>query len=201
MSPFEALYGFPPPTHIPYIPYDTTVEAVEFVYRDREAMINLLKETLSQTRNRMKQYADANRSERTFQNGDWVYLKLHPFVQNSIRNQRHSKIGPKYFGPFLVIEKIGKVAYKLDLPSDAQLHPVFHVSLLKKAFGQHAPIVPLPTDSCFLLQPRSIVDRRLVRKGNHMVNQVLVHWQGLPLEDSSWEDLNEFELRFPGFNS
>ncbi|XP_076937811.1 uncharacterized protein LOC143605666 [Bidens hawaiensis] len=149
----------------------------------------------------MKQYADKKKSERQFEIGDWVYLKLHPFVQNSLRKVKHSKLGPKYFGPFLIVEKMGTVAYKLDLPVETQLHPVFHVSLLKPAYGHHQLSIPLPTGPRFLLQPRSIVDRRLVRERNRQATQVLVHWQGLPLEDATWEDLNEFELRFPEFNS
>ncbi|XP_076935063.1 uncharacterized protein LOC143601564 [Bidens hawaiensis] len=183
-TPFEALYGYPPPLHIPYIPNDTKVEAMEILHRDREAMITSLKQNLNQTRNRMKQFADNRISERNFEIGDWVYLKLRPFVQTSLKTQKYSKLGPKYYGPFLVWEKI-----------------VFHVSLLKKAHGQHLPVIPLPTNPRFMFQPRAIVDRRLVRKGNSSVSQVLVHWQGVPLSDATWEFENEFKMRFPDFNS
>ncbi|KAD3337228.1 hypothetical protein E3N88_32748 [Mikania micrantha] len=124
-----------------------------------EAMISHLKGNLQAARNIMKQYADAKRTERTFEKGDWVYLKLQPFVQTSLRRVKHTKIGPKYFGPFLILEKIGSCAYRLDLPTDAQMHPVFHVSLLKKVHGGHLPIVPLPTNPRFHFQPRAIVDR------------------------------------------
>ncbi|KAD5317318.1 hypothetical protein E3N88_17264 [Mikania micrantha] len=201
MSPFEALYGFSPPLHIPYIPHDTNVEAVEIFCRDREAMIQHLKHNLQFARNRMKQYADAKRSDRSFEKGDWVYLKLQPFVQSSLRRIRHPKLGPKYFGPFLIIAKVGNCAYRLDLPDEAQLHPVFHVSLLKKAHGNHAPIVPLPTNPRFHFQPRAIIDKRLVRRRNRMLHQLLIHWANLPTTEAAWEYQDEFELRFPHFNS
>ncbi|KAD1183178.1 hypothetical protein E3N88_43191 [Mikania micrantha] len=201
MSPFEALYGFPPPLHIPYVANDTSLEAVEFFCRDREAMIIHLKENLQSAKNRMKQYVDAKRTERSFTPGDWIYLKLQPFVQSSMRKSKHTKLGPKYFGPFLILEKVGTRAYKLDLPSDAQIHPVFHVSLLKKAYGQHDSVIPLPKNPRFHYKPRAIVDRRLVRRGDQMTYQVLVYWENLPITEATWEYQNDFELRFPDFNS
>ncbi|KAD7479936.1 hypothetical protein E3N88_03072 [Mikania micrantha] len=201
MSPFQALYGYPPPIHIPYIPMDTSVAAVETLYRDRDVMIQVLKENLMMAQNRMKQYADTNRSERSFEPGNWVYLKLRPFVQTTLKNTKDSKLTPKYFGPFLIIEKIGKVAYKLDLPSEAQIHPVFHVSLLKKAHGSHHSLTPLPALPRFSLQPRAIIDRRLVRRGPRMTTQVLVHWKNLEASEATWEFWDDFILRFPDFQS
>ncbi|KAD4585289.1 hypothetical protein E3N88_22890 [Mikania micrantha] len=162
MSPFQALYGYPPPIHISYIPMDTYVAAVETLYRDREVMIQTLKENLMMARNRMKQYAYMNRSERNFEPGNWVYLKFRPFVHTTLKNNKDSKLAPKYFGPFLIIEKIGKVAYKMGLLSEAQIHPVFHVSLLKKAHGSCQSLDPLPSLPHFSLQPRAIIDRHLV---------------------------------------
>lgn len=164
-------------------------------------MIGKLKEALTMARNRMKQYSDKHRSERIFEVGEWVYLKLQPFVQTSMRSHKYSKIGQKYFGPFLIIDKIGTVAYKLDLPPDSQIHPVFHVSLLKKAYGSTTPVIPLPHSPRFLLQPRAIIDKRVVKRGNKAATQVLVHWDGLSLADASWEYLEDFKLRFPVFNS
>nr|GEX82830.1 protein kinase-like domain, phloem protein 2-like protein [Tanacetum cinerariifolium] len=122
MTPFEALYGFPPPLHIPYIPKDSGDKEVDELIRDREATMNVLKQSLHTAQNRMKQKSDKHRTEREFSVGSWVYLKLQPYMQNSLRVNKHSKSTPKYFGPFLIVERIGKVAYRLDLPSDSQIH-------------------------------------------------------------------------------
>ncbi|KAJ0854088.1 putative nucleotidyltransferase, Ribonuclease H [Helianthus annuus] len=199
MSPHEALYGIKPNIHIPYIPNDTDIEAAEVFHRDREGMIQKLKANLQVARNRMKQQYDNRRTEREFIPGDWVFVKLQPFTQQSLKSHHNRKLAPRFYGPFLVVQRIGQVAYRLDLPPEAQMHPTFHVSLLKKAIGPITKPTPLPTTSRFILQPRAILDRKLVRRGSKAAMKILVHWEGLSIEEASWEFLDEFKLRFPTF--
>ncbi|KAD4384730.1 hypothetical protein E3N88_24898 [Mikania micrantha] len=200
MSPYEALYGFKPMIHIPYIPGDRNVAAVEELHRDREAMIQSLKANLQAARNRMKQMADIHRTERSFKVGDWVYVKLQPYVQTALKMHRNQKLSPRFYGPFLVLECFGKVAYKLDLPTDALIHHTFHVSLLKPAFGSHQLITPLPKAPRFAYSPRAILDNRVIRMGNKMVSQVLVHWNTLAITEATWENVEDFKLRFLSFH-
>lgn len=200
MSPFEALYGYPPPIYIPYIPKDAVVSDVDEFMQDKEVTIKLLKHSLLKAQSRMKQQADKHRTERELKVGTWAYLKLRPYMQNSVRLHKHSKLSPKYFGPFLVLEKVGKVAYKLDLPNEVQIHPVFHVSLLKQAPEPPGKIIPLPVDSRFRLTPVSVLDRQLVKRGNRAAMKVLVQWVGQTKQDATWEFLDEMKLRFPEFD-
>lgn len=77
----------------------------------------------------MKQQADSGRTERNFEVGDWVLLKLHSYRQKSMENRALDKLVPRYYGPYEVLAKVGKVAYTLKLPVGSKIHPTFHVSL------------------------------------------------------------------------
>ncbi|KAD5802371.1 hypothetical protein E3N88_13731 [Mikania micrantha] len=81
MSPYEALFGVKAAVHIPFIPGDTQVAAVEELHWDRDAMIRQLKSNSEKARNRMEQQPNLKRSDLSFKVGDWVYLKLQHFVQ------------------------------------------------------------------------------------------------------------------------
>lgn len=82
-----------------------------------------------------KYQADESRSERSFQVGDHVYLQLEPYVHNSLMRRPSHKLSFHYFGPFPVVEKIGSVAYRLQLPPISAIHLVFRVSLSKLTVG------------------------------------------------------------------
>lgn len=92
----------------------------------------------------MKNQEDKSRRELEFQVGDLVYLKLQPYRQQSVATRACAKLAPRYYGPFDVIQRVGKVAYKLQLPPTSRIHPVFHVSQLKKAVGQSNATSILP---------------------------------------------------------
>ena len=98
--------------------------------------IKELKDNLHISQNQQKLYADKNRVERSFQEGDLVYLRLQPYKKSSIKKNKTKKLKPCFYGPYKVIKRIGEVAYELELPSYSQIHNVFHVSRLKKVLKQ-----------------------------------------------------------------
>lgn len=91
-------------------------------------MTAVIKHNLTRAQHRMKQQADKHRQERQFEVGDWVYLKLQPYVQQSVAKRSNQKLSYKFFGPYLITQKVGNVAYKLQLPADSHIHSVMHVS-------------------------------------------------------------------------
>jgi len=80
----------------------------------------------------MEQEADKGRSEREFVVRDEVYLRLRPTHIQALTSKPVSKLSPRYYGPFPIEAKLGKVAYQLRLLENSRIHPVFHVLLLKK---------------------------------------------------------------------
>jgi hypothetical protein len=104
-----------PPTNSEDDPYEAVV-----LLQDRQLLLATLKENLHRAQQKMKSFADKNRSPRQFQLGDSVFLKLQPYAQSSVANRPFPKLAFKYFGPYKILEKIGNTAYKLELPALAK---------------------------------------------------------------------------------
>jgi hypothetical protein len=115
-------------------------EDVSDILKERQLFNEMLKEQLKNAQNHMKLYADAKRSERAFQVGDKVLLKLQPYTQGSVVSRPYPKLAFKYFGPYTVLEKIGSVAYKIQLPDESKIHNVFYVSRLKDFTLDYSPV-------------------------------------------------------------
>jgi hypothetical protein len=199
-TPFEVLYGHTP-RHMGIDVVDACeVPDLKQWLRDREQMQGLLKQHLERQQQRMKHQADRKRTERHFSEGDWVYLKLHPHVQTSVAVQGTRKLALRFYGPFQVLQKVGKVAYRLALPDTSQIHPVIHVSQLKKAIGADVQVQDtLPDVPHHDLQPEMLLGTRWRRQGASSICQVLVRWKGLPDALATWENKDELKCRFPEY--
>ncbi|XP_026400020.1 uncharacterized protein LOC113295902 [Papaver somniferum] len=203
MSPFQALYGYARPHLIFPITTSTSVATVENYLRERDAMLQLLTDELSKSQHRMKYFADHKRSDREFSVGDLVFLKLQSYRQTSVDVRKNFKLSAKYFGPVEVLQRIGAVAYKLQLPVGSIIHPVFHVSQLKKNISLHATISPqLPlVDPAgqFIVEPAAVLDTRETLRGTSRAKQFLVQWCNSAQEDVTWEDAAHLHAQFPYF--
>ena len=116
-------------------------------------------------------------------------------------NRPYPKFSFKFFGPYTVVEKIGTAAYRLDLPSGSLVHPAFHILQLKPFTPDYTPVYSdlsklVDLDS-LTLEPKAILDRCLVKKGNNVVPQVLIKWSHVPASSATWEDWYVITKRFP----
>lgn len=133
-----------------------------------------------------------------------VYVKLQPYRQTVFGIRGSLKLRSKFYGPFKVIEKVGQVAYRLQLPNDATIHPVFHVSQLKKHLGKRAiPMPNLPSvgpEGQIKTQPTAVLQRRMMPRNGVAVTQWLILWENLGPADATWEDADVIRSMFPTFN-
>lgn len=112
----------------------------------RYEMIRQLKYNLDTAQKRMVTTANKKRRGLEFKEGDLVFLKLRPHRQSTLLSWLNQKLAAKYFGPFQILRRVRAVAYGLKLPAKAKIHPVFHVSLLKKVVEDHKAITELPNE-------------------------------------------------------
>lgn len=135
MTPFEIVYGRLPPSIPRYILDSSKNDVVDRDIRQRDAILQQLRYNLERAQNRMKNIADKHRTDMEFKVGDLVWVRLQPYKQGSAKGGPSNKLSRRFYGPFPILERLGSVAYQLQLPSVTKIHPVFHVSLLKKFMG------------------------------------------------------------------
>ncbi|KFK22868.1 hypothetical protein AALP_AAs42979U000100, partial [Arabis alpina] len=202
MSPFQAVYGREPPTLLKFENGSTSNADLESKLRERDAMIQLLKQHILKAQQAMKNHADGHRREVVFAVGDLVFLKLKPYRQQTLARRVNEKLAARFYGPYAVEERVGAVAYKLKLPVGSKIHNTFHVSLLKPAIGsslEPAALPPQLTEERVLeVVPEAHMGFRI-----HPITgqeEVLIKWKELPEHDSTWEWTKVIEEQFPQFD-
>ncbi|WMV33225.1 hypothetical protein MTR67_026610 [Solanum verrucosum] len=137
-----------------------------------------------------KSYAEVRRRDLEFEIGDWVYWKISP-MKGVMMFSKRGKLSPRYVGPYQILQHIGKVAYELDLHNNlASVHPIFHVSMLKKCIGD--PIFIIPIEGLGVDERLSyeevqveIFDRQVKRLRNKEVTSIKVLWRNPLVEDAT----------------
>ncbi|GJW91985.1 hypothetical protein Tco_0169538 [Tanacetum coccineum] len=174
MAPFQAVYGRLPPSIIPYPSGSTKVAVVEELVMERDALLPQLKQSLAQAKNQMVMQANGKHRDVEYKTGDMVLVKLQPYRQVTLAKRCSNKLAKRYYGPFEVLERIGKgVVTKLP-EEEYEGHPVE--------------------------QPLAICDSRVVLHQGLPTRQVLVQWTGSLPEEATWEWLSEFQEAYPSYH-
>ncbi|KAI3790948.1 hypothetical protein L2E82_04403 [Cichorium intybus] len=165
-APYEALYGRKCRSPLCWVEIgDRQLTRVDLIQETTDK-IAIIRDKLKIARDRQKSYADNRRKPLEFQVGDKVLLKVSPW-KGLVRFGKKGKLSPRYVGPFEIIERIGLVAYKLQLPQKLNaIHDTFHVSNLKKCLADESLIVPLEDIQIndklnFVEEPVEILDREV----------------------------------------
>ena len=202
MAPYEALYGRKCRSPIGWFDVGETKLIGPDVIQQAVDKVKLIQERLLAAQSRQKSYADNRRRDLEFQIGDWVFLKVSP-MRGVMRFGRKGKLSPRYIGPYQIVRKIGKVAYELDLPSDLEaVHPVFHVSMLRKCIGDPSRVFPVDDiqvteELSYEEKPVAILDRQVRRLRTKDVASVKVLWQNNNREEMTWEAEDEMKNKYP----
>ena len=202
MAPYEALYGRKCRSPVHW--FETGEKALaktDFILSTTEA-IKKIRQRIEAAQSRQKSYADKRRRPLEFEVGDSVFLKVAP-MKGVMRFGKKGKLSPRYIGPFEIIERIGKVAYKLALPLElASVHNVFHVSMLKKyvADPSHVirhEVIQVQEDLSYEEKPVKILAREEKTLRNKTIPLVKVLWRNRDVEEATWEREDDMKSRYP----
>ncbi|XP_055830750.1 uncharacterized protein LOC129899750 [Solanum dulcamara] len=198
MAPYEALYGRKCRSPIGWFDVGETKLIGPDVVQQAVDKVKLIRERLLATQSRQKSYADKLRRPLEFQIGDWVFLKVSP-MKGVMRFGKKGKLSPRYIGPYQITRRIGE----LDLPFDLEaVHPVFHVSMLRKCVGDPSRIFPIEDvhiteELSYEEHPIAILDRQVRRLRTKDVPSVKVLWRNNNREEMTWEAESEMKKKYP----
>nr|GEY55228.1 hypothetical protein [Tanacetum cinerariifolium] len=159
-----------------------------------------IKERLKVAQDRQNSYADNRRKPLEFSVGDKVLLKVST-RKGVVRFGKRSKLSPRYVGPFEIVERIGRVAYRLRLPQElVGVHDTFHVSNLKKCLADvnlHVPLDEVKVDDKlhFVEEPIEILDRGVKKLKRRWIPIVKVRWNSRRGPEFTWEREDEMKRK------
>nr|GFA14915.1 putative reverse transcriptase domain-containing protein [Tanacetum cinerariifolium] len=200
-APFEALYGRKCRSPVCWTEVgEAQILGPELIQEITEKIVQI-KQRMQAARDRHKSYADLTRKPMEFQVGDKVMLKVSPW-KGVVRFGKRGKLNPRYVGPFKVLERVGDVAYKIDLPKElSRVHNTFHVSNLKKCHAGKPLAVPLDglhfdDKLYFMEEPVEIVDRKVKRLKQSQIPLVKVRWNSKRGPEFTWEREDQFRKKY-----
>ncbi|GJR86265.1 putative reverse transcriptase domain-containing protein [Tanacetum coccineum] len=201
-APSEALYGRKYCSPIMWAEVGEGQLIGPELVQETTEKISQIKDRLKVARDRQKSYADKRRKLLEFSVGDYVFLKGSPW-KGVVHFRKKGKLAPRFVGPFEIIEKVGPVAYRLDLPEELNgVHDTFHVSNLKKCLAD--PTLQVPLDEIrvdaklnFVEEPVEILEREFKKLKRSRIAIVKVRWNSKRGPEFTWEREDQMKLKYP----
>ncbi|GJU29302.1 putative reverse transcriptase domain-containing protein [Tanacetum coccineum] len=186
--------------HLLLVEFSRSVDGPELVQETTEK-ISQIKDRLKVGRDRQKSYADKRRKPLDFSVGDYVLLKVLPW-KGVVRFGKKRKIVPRFVGTFEIIEKVGPIAYMLDLLEELDgVHDTFHASNLKKCLAD--PILQVLLDDIhvdanlnFVEEPVEILEREFMKLKRSKIALVKVRWNSKRGPEFTWEREDQMKLKY-----
>ncbi|GKA39291.1 putative reverse transcriptase domain-containing protein [Tanacetum coccineum] len=197
-SPFEALYGRKCRSLICWAEVgDIQLTGPKIIHETTEKIVQI-RQCFQAVRDRQRSYANIRRKPLEFQVGDRVMLKVSP-RKGVIRFGKRGKLNPRYIGPFKILERVGPVAYKLELPEELS---TFYVSNLKKCLSDESLVIlikelRLDDKLNFVEEPIEIMDREVKQLKQSRIPIVKVRWNSKRGPEFTWEREDQIRAKYP----
>ncbi|GJW77650.1 putative reverse transcriptase domain-containing protein [Tanacetum coccineum] len=180
---------------------DAQLTGPEIIHETTKKIIQI-KKRIQAARARQKSYADRRRKPLEFEVGDKVMLKVSSW-KGVIRFGKRGKLNPRYIGPFKILDRVGTLAYRLELPVQiSRVHNTFHVSNLKKCFVDEPLAIPLDEIQIddklnFIEEPVKIMDREVKRLKQSRIPIMKVRWNSRRGPEFTWEREDQMKKKYP----
>ena len=201
-SPFEIVCGRQPVLpHLVDHPYAGKNPQAHNFTREWKQTTDIARASLEKASKRMKKWADKKRRPLELRVGDQVLIKLRP-GQIRFRGRKDQRLVRKYEGPVEVLKKVGNTSYKVALPTWMKIHPVIHVSNLKPYYqdpdDMQRNAIARPAINLSQKESKEVEEIlaervRMGRRPTRRIHEYLVKWKNLPVEETSWERVEDLE--------
>nr|GEY89693.1 putative reverse transcriptase domain-containing protein [Tanacetum cinerariifolium] len=200
--PYEARYGRKCRSPVYWAEVgESQLTGPELIQETTENIV-MIKQRMQAAQDRQKDYADRKRKPMEFEIGDRVMLKVSPW-KGVVRFGKQGKLNSRYVGPFKVLDKVGKVAYKLELPQElSRVHHTFNVSIFKKCYSDEPLVMPLEgvhiDDTLqFVEEPVEIMKREIKRLKQSRIPLAKVRWNSRRGPEFTWKREDSFKKKYP----
>lgn len=163
LAPFDALYGRPSRSSLCWIETGNRLVLGPDMILEASKKVEEIRRKMKVAQDRQKKYADRRRRDLEFAVADQVFLKVSP-LRNVVWSGKSGKLAPRFVGPFHITERIGPVAYRVELPEKLDgVHDVFHVSHLRKFIRDPSVVIPAAQFEDLEVEPNLTIERRPLR--------------------------------------